>query len=205
MGDIDMRKSLLTGLGSAFSLAAFVAASPAHASLIADGITYTLTETMTANPLVNQFTLGISGINGASDTEGGRYGVQSFAFNPPSNFVTAGPPTGFTYMPGGLNAGGCNGAGNFFCFSASTTPSGPALAANSILSFVFTETISSGSFAGYDPDFKINWDGTKNNYDLVSLPLAPTPGSSSVPEPGTFALFGAGLLAFGWLGRRSRA
>ena len=46
------------------SLAIFVAANPAHASLIADGITYTLTESTTGDPLTNQFVLGISGIKG---------------------------------------------------------------------------------------------------------------------------------------------
>lgn len=186
-------------------MAAFAAAVPAHASLIADGITYTLNETTTANPLVNQFTLSISGINGPSDTEGGRYGVNALAFTQPSNFSTAGAPTGFSFEPGGLDASGCNSKGNFFCFVANTTPSGPALAANSSLSFVFTVTLLSGSFADWDPDFKIDWIGTKNNYDLVSLPLAVTPGTSALPEPGTLALFGAGLLGFVWLGRRKRA
>ena len=46
----------LTTLGVAVlagALDAFIAVAPAHASLVADGITYTLTETATANPLVS--------------------------------------------------------------------------------------------------------------------------------------------------------
>src|SRR5690242_1639707 len=99
--------------------AAVLAAAPAHASLIADGITYTLTEFTTADPLTDQFVLGISGINGASDTEGGRSGVNAIAFNKPSHFSTAtmiNPPSGYTFSLGGLSSSGCDGSGNFFCF-----------------------------------------------------------------------------------------
>src|SRR5260370_39363666 len=106
----------------------------------------------------------------------GRSGVEAFAFHPPTNFSTATPPSGFSLELGGLNSKGCDGSGNFFCFKANTTPpSTPALAANSSLSLVFDVTISSGSFAGYAPDFKINWVGSQNNYDLVSATLTPVP------------------------------
>jgi hypothetical protein len=186
------------------AVGAVIATTPAHAGLIADGITYTLTETaLTATTA--QFTLGISGIDGTSDIEKGRYGVQSFALSLPSNFSAAVAPSGFTLQTGGLNSSGCDGSGNFFCFSANTTPTGPVLAANSTLSFVFDLTISSGSFAGYAPDFKINWDGTKNNYDLVSKELDPTTSVSSVPEPASLGLFATGLLGIVGLGRGRRS
>lgn len=185
---------------SALALGALFAVTPVRAGvLIDDGITYSLTATTTGSALTDQFTLDISGINGASDTEGGRYGVQSFAFNLPSNFASATAPSGFSNVSGGLNSGGCDGSGNFFCFSADTTPSGLPLTANSKLEFIFDVTLSSGSFTGYDPDFKINWDGTKNNYDLVSEALQPTfvtgGGGDPVPEPASLALLGTGLAA----------
>jgi hypothetical protein len=184
------------------ALGALVFAAAAHASLIHDGITYTLTETTTGSALTNQFTLSITGINGPSDTEGGRYGVQSFAFNNPSNFASAQAPTGFTTQSGGLNSAGCDGSGNFFCFLGNVTPTGPALTSNSTLSYVFDITLTSGTFSDYDPDFKINWDGTKNNYDLVSLPLAPTVVAPPVPEPASLFLLGSGLLGVAGLRRK---
>ncbi len=190
---------------AAMAFAFGIAASPAYAStLTADGITYSLTNSV-VNSLTDQFTLTITGINGTADTEKGRFGVESFAFNPPPHFSSATAPTGFTEQSGGLNSGGCDGTGNFFCFSANTDPTGPALAANSTLTFVFDVTLSSGTFAGYDPDFKINWDGTKNNYDLVSQALAPTDPPTVTPLPGALPLFAGGLALVGFLtGRRKR-
>jgi len=106
-------------------------------------------------------------------------------------------------MSGGLNASGCDGSGSkFFCFSANTTPpKTPALAANSSLSFNFA--ISGSGLSSWAPDFKINWIGSKNNYDLVSEAIPITPGTSA-PEPASLGLLGLGLAGLGLARRRSR-
>ena len=109
----------------ALAVAAFIAATPVQAStLIAEGITYSLTAT-SLDATTNEFTLLITGINGAADTKKGRSGVNGIAFSLPSNFASAVMKTStstFTEQDGGLNSSGCNGNGNFFCFKANTTP-----------------------------------------------------------------------------------
>jgi len=132
-------------LGLAVALVGCVAVLPAYA-LTADGLTYSLTAFNTANPDLDQFTLTISGINGTSDTEGGRYGVFAFAFNKPTGFSWDTAPAGFDPYEGGLNSGstgggGCStGSANFVCFQLhdpSAITQSP-LAANSTLTFTFS-------------------------------------------------------------------
>lgn len=197
-------QKLLTALAMAF--AASFATAPAQAGVIVyDGITYSLTASTTGSALTNRFTLTISGINGALDTEKGRYGVQSFAFSNPTHFGTATAPAGFTFESGGMNSGGCDGSGSLYCFAANTNPVGPALLANTTLTYVFDVTLTSGTFADYAPGFKINWEGTKNNYDLVARTLTPTlVGSPAAPEPASLLLFGAGLTGLAAMRYRRR-
>jgi hypothetical protein len=178
-----------------------IAAAPAQAQLVADGVIYTLTETSTA-PTTDTFSLSITDINGPTDTEQGRYGVQSFAFTTPAGFVSATAPSGFAYMSGGLNAAGCDGNGGFFCFLG-PTPASTVLAANSSLLYNFSVTAT--GISSWAPSFKINWDGTNNNYDLVSKGI-PISGVSAPEIDPASAASGLTLLLGGLvvlLGRRS--
>lgn len=186
------------------SLAAFVAGCvalvPAYACTGSDpltchGVTYTLTggaPTKATVGYTDTFTLQITGINATWDTEGGRYGIESVAFNKTNGFLGAMGPSGFTEHSGGLSSGGCGGgmSSNFFCFENTSAIAQSALGQDSSLTFDFSVSAwTAADLTGWDPDFKIAWDGSKSwgcsshhkcdtsgfhsGYDLVSHSLPP--------------------------------
>ena len=197
--------------------AALCCTSAQAVPLVADGITYTLTENSVTNGgLTANFTFTISGENTASDTEGGRTGINAIAFNQPApGTVVSGvmsSPAGFTFNLGGLNSSGCNLTGNFYCFDNTAIPPTPGGLLSGTLSFNFNVTAdTAGVWSGYTTALKIDWVGTQNNYDLVSLPIpvntgtTPPPPPPSIPEPGSIAVLGAGMIALGLIKRRRSA
>ena len=199
-------------LKTSIAALALIVASPAPAAVLtAFGVTYDLTQnSISADGLTSYFTLVISGENTASDTEGGRTGINAIAFNQPApGTVVTGTmtdPTGYTFVLGGLNSGGCDGSGNFFCFDNLAIPPTPSTLLSGDLTFMFNVTAdTAGVWLNYDnPDFKIDWVGTKNNYDLVSLPIPVNPPPPGVPEPATWAMMLIGFGAVGYSMRRRR-
>ena len=154
------------------------------------GATEGLTYTLTGDLATGSFNLTIEGINVAGvDTRGGRTFLEDLSFNPPTGYTGA-SLGGLAAIDGGLNSSGCNGTGNFFCFD------GVHEAVNgSTMSLDFTITAS--SFEGYVPHLKVDWNGSENNYNLVSTNMV-----AAVPEPETYAMFLAGLGAMGFVARR---
>jgi PEP-CTERM motif-containing protein len=55
-------------------------------------------------------------------------------------------------------------------------------------------TITASSFEGYVPHLKVDWNGSENNYSLVSANMV-----GAVPEPQTYAMLLAGLLGLAGL------
>jgi len=197
-----MKSTLLTVIAASTALAF---ATPVSAAvLIADGITYDLSlDSITNGGLTGNFTLAISGINSASDTEGGRTGINAFAFNDPHiGTAVSGSSAGFNFMTGGLNSTGCDGSGNFYCFDNPSIPPIPAALLGDSLSLMFSVTSDTvGSWDAYETAFKIDWVGSQNNYDLVSKAI---PVNGAIPEPATWAMMIIGFGAAGYSIRRRR-
>src|SRR4051812_23067375 len=84
---------------AAIGVGSMAAPASAATTLVDQGITYSLNlNSITNGGLTGNFTLSISGINTASDTEGGRTGINAFAFNDPSvGNAVSGSSTGFTF------------------------------------------------------------------------------------------------------------
>ena len=76
----------------------------------------------------------------------------------------------------------------------------PSSTADSSLTFVFDVTLSSGTFEGYSPNFKIDWVGSQTQYDLVGRDLTIT----QTPIPGALPLFAGGGALLGFLGWRRK-
>jgi len=213
----------MKALGSAATAALLflLPVSPANAVLTVEGITYTLTEANTADPLTDRFTLSISGINGATDPKPTRTGIDAIAFNQPTGFTTATmiSPGNYTLVMGGLDSDGCKqNAANFFCFDNTLIDENnniPTTLMGSTATYIFDITTATGDFTGYNPSFKINYVGTANNYDLVSKTIGlngGTPGQQcatppcdvDVPEPTSLILLGSALMTGGLALRRRR-
>ena len=168
-----------------------------------EGLTYTLEAQATADPLTEQFALLITGTNGATDTRGGRTGIDAIAFNlvsnkPPSpnagvmvgtlfNGVLTAPDPSWVFAKGGINSTGCNGTGDFFCFDNTAidqhtnpqiVPTTPLGTGPILLGFEVT-LVPGDSWANYSTALKINWVGSENNYSLVSEAI---PVNQSCPD-----------------------
>jgi hypothetical protein len=198
-----MRRVLIAALATA----AIGIATPASAALTVEGITYDLIlNSVTDGGKTGNFTLQISGINVAgTDTRGGRTGIDAFAFNDPAIGTavsgTVSSPVGWSFQFGGLNSDGCNGTGNFFCFRNTSATFPTPLPSSLALNFAVTSD-TAGSWANYAGDFKIDWAGSANNYNLVSQVI--TARTPPVPEPATWAMMLVGFGGIGMAMRRSR-
>lgn len=165
----------------------------------AQGITYEFTIVGGAlNSTSATFNIHITGINAVTDLEGGRSGINDFAFSTPGLPAIASGSSAFgTFTDGGLNSTGCNGSGGFFCFNGALPPNAPALPANSTIDIQFAINLTTGNFLAWTPSFKIDWVGSLNNYDLVSQDLVgsltPTPFNNPIPLPGAVWMLFGGL------------
>lgn len=160
------------------------------------GATFTVTQNSSTD-----FTFDIAGANALTGDWAGAQYLGAFAFN---NIGGAGatvtatlinPATGqFATSTGGdgLNANGCSGSGNFFCFDFS-----PNIAVASDLRFDVAATGGTFNFANTGPDLKILWSNSSTVDDNVgSLFSAPIP-PAAIPEPYSWTMMLVGVGAIG--------
>jgi hypothetical protein len=193
----------LKKLISAVALALGVmSAMPASANtLTVDNVTFDIWDSG-ASTFSVEITNALNGTGGWADATQ----IEALAFN---NLGVTGidyssGPKGADWdiTPGGLDASGCNGSGNFVCFG------GTPIALTNDMTWVFSYTggtldlgLPSGNNDGlFGPHLKVtflNDDGEK-----VGTLLSQT---VPVPEPETYAMMLAGLGLMGFVARRRRA
>ncbi len=206
-----LRNTMLKRLAVLCLLAVPLAGLSAHADTIGPncgscfGSTYTLTETATSNPNVFDIKLVVdtSAYTGTSTNFLNAVSVKVVSQTSDITSVSViSAPTSFgtDVMSGGLNAGGCSGnGGGFFCLEGPGNGV-PVAGPGDIYSFNFMVTLTDPAslLTAFDAAsvkaLYLTANGQQNG--ITSEPITLQPGTTSpVPEPGTFALLGTGILA----------
>ena len=131
----------LLGILAGTTLLAGVGATQAATlgpDLATNGLTYNFSIIGGAlNSTSATFDVHITGINVVgTDAILGRSGINAFAFttaNLPNILSGSTTLVGATFQSGGLNSGGCNGSGGFFCFGNTNVAGTPALASGTVI------------------------------------------------------------------------
>jgi PEP-CTERM motif len=163
------------------------------------GSSYTLTYTATGNPDVFDIFLTV---NTSATTLPGDF-LNAVAPKVSSSFVSvsliSGPTSFTTEKDGGLSASGCDGSGNGFFCSGSSSVTGVPVGSGDIYNFEWQLTLAApGDLFTSSDEASIKAlfvDANGKQAGITSEDITLQPGTTpSVPEPSTLMLLGTGVL-----------
>ena len=171
------------------------------------GSVYTLTVNPTTLGSTTDFTVTLT-IDTTAASAGPATAISSVNFkisNTVTSFTLTSAPGGtgaWVTSQNGINNAGCAGSGAGFVCSQDTAPVTSAQLGG-VFTWTWDITIPSGSL--FTPNLAGSHIGAKYNNSAGTLNGFITSETTPIPEPGTLALFGTGLIALAGVIRRKLA